>query len=189
MGMALANNSWQSISVPAPGGGAYCYSWADLSPDGTLIVFQRQQTAQAKPDLWLMDAARTEARQLTNTASLSESDPRWSPDGTRIAFFRHGSSSSEKTIVVYSLATGLATEMGTFSDLTGNPNALEWLDDSRLLFFAHARQGNSYGGDKWRYFTGWPGLGTGRTTSASVTCPYSSGAQKCTFITRSGCSI
>jgi dipeptidyl aminopeptidase/acylaminoacyl peptidase len=82
MGMALANNSWQSISVPAPGGGAYCYSWADLSPDGTLIVFQRQQTAQAKPDLWLMDAARTEARQLTNTASLSESDPRWSPDGT-----------------------------------------------------------------------------------------------------------
>lgn len=177
LSVALANGSVQSAVVPSPGGGAFCYEMPDSSPDGRLVVFRRQQTSSSKPDIWLMNGARTAAMQLTDTPSLSESEPRFSPDGSRLAWLSVASG-PDRSVWVYNVATGLATEFGPFADTSG----LEWLDNGHLVFFSHSRSGGTFSGAKWRYYTGWPGKGTGRTVETSVTCPYEGGTQRCTFI-------
>jgi serine/threonine protein kinase/Tol biopolymer transport system component len=56
---------------------------ADMSPDGTWIVFD---TAEAQEDLYLVRRDGTGLRALTPDAARDRG-PRWSPDGRRILFF------------------------------------------------------------------------------------------------------
>ncbi|MDP2583511.1 MAG: S9 family peptidase [Candidatus Palauibacterales bacterium] len=60
-----------------------------LSPDGKRLVYVQSDADWKKDErvshLWLVNADGTGARQLTRGED-GESDPRWSPDGTRIAF-------------------------------------------------------------------------------------------------------
>jgi dipeptidyl aminopeptidase/acylaminoacyl peptidase len=70
------------LSVPTLGG-------LQLSPDGTKVAYV-VTTADFKQDafvsqVWLADVASGESIQLTR-AEKSSSDPRWSPDGTWLAF-------------------------------------------------------------------------------------------------------
>jgi tol-pal system beta propeller repeat protein TolB len=52
-------------------------SW---SPDGGAIVFERDY------DIWVMDADGTDQKNLTESPEVSEYEPDWSPDNTKIAF-------------------------------------------------------------------------------------------------------
>lgn len=60
-----------------------------ISPDGTKIVYVRRfaeiMSDKRDSNLWIINADGTENRPLT-TGSYSDSSPRWSPDGTRIAY-------------------------------------------------------------------------------------------------------
>src|SRR5258707_7424850 len=60
-----------------------------LSPDGTRVVFALGRTDVEKDrtlsNLWLVETAGGAPRQLTSAAA-SDATPRWSPDGTQIAF-------------------------------------------------------------------------------------------------------
>ena len=60
-----------------------------LSPDGKRLVYVQSDADWKKDErvshLWLVGADGSGARQLTR-GDDGESDPRWSPDGTRIAF-------------------------------------------------------------------------------------------------------
>ena len=60
-----------------------------LSPDGKRLVYVQSDADWKKDErvshLWLVNADGSGARQLTR-GDDGESDPRWSPDGTRIAF-------------------------------------------------------------------------------------------------------
>ena len=56
------------------------------SPDGELIAFSRCDGIQS--DLFVMDADGTNVRQLTHTSKVSETEPTFSADGSRI-FFRY----------------------------------------------------------------------------------------------------
>lgn len=73
----------------------------DWSPDGRRVAFQSTRdhtglvTADSDTDryaaeLYVMDADGGNLRRLTTTRALDESQPRWSPGGTRIGYTRRG---------------------------------------------------------------------------------------------------
>ena len=60
-----------------------------VSPDGDRVVFQRfQDTYFDRPDddLWLVGTDGTGLQNLTDSPSVFEGPPAWSPDGSKIAF-------------------------------------------------------------------------------------------------------
>lgn len=58
---------------------------ADLSPDGSRLVFSRFDPDTNLQDLWAVDVDGANLVQLTSTPDVAEQHPAWSPDG-RIAF-------------------------------------------------------------------------------------------------------
>ncbi len=69
-----------------------------VSPDGTLVVYVvseiDRETGKSNSDLWLVPVAGGEPKRLT-TSNAADSHPRWSPDGTKIAFGSTRSGSSQ----------------------------------------------------------------------------------------------
>ena len=60
-----------------------------ISPDGKKVVYVRRfadpMTDRRYTNLWIINSEGTEHRPLT-TGNRSDTSPRWSPDGTRIAY-------------------------------------------------------------------------------------------------------
>ncbi|MGH9334943.1 MAG: S9 family peptidase, partial [Vicinamibacteria bacterium] len=60
-----------------------------ISPDGKRVVYVRQfadmMADERRSNLWIVDFDGTDHRPLT-TGNFSDSSPRWSPDGTQIAY-------------------------------------------------------------------------------------------------------
>ena len=74
--------------------------WAinpSFSPDGSKIVFATA-TLSGNGDIWTKDLATGATRQLT-TDPAADAGPKWSPDGTRIAFTSYRSGESEVYIM------------------------------------------------------------------------------------------
>ncbi|AKU14771.1 PD40 domain-containing protein [Luteipulveratus mongoliensis] len=71
-------------TIPLPG--AVRVAW---SPDG------RQIAAEARGDLYLINPNTGSVRQVTATPDVQESDPTWSPDGTKLAYAVEPGSSSD----------------------------------------------------------------------------------------------
>jgi dipeptidyl aminopeptidase/acylaminoacyl peptidase len=116
-----------------------------LSPDGRWIVYALATQAldsEAKPSaddnnagwkrerqLWIVDAAGGEPRQLTRGSERAGS-PRWSPDGREIAFLRKLEGKTK--IQIISLEGGEAAPLRT-GDL--EPASLGWSPDGKSLAF------------------------------------------------------
>jgi Tol biopolymer transport system component len=99
-----------------------------FSPDGTTIAFLRapQPGSCSRPascwrshELWLMDADGTDERMLIDSDQLLDW-PRWSPDGTRIAYVDGG---VIKLVDVDTVHTQVVT----------NGGIAEWYDDDTLI--------------------------------------------------------
>jgi len=64
----------------------------DWSPDGTKIAFTLVLTGNPElplqPDIYSINANGSDYRNLTADATAGDSDPSWSPDGARIAYWR-----------------------------------------------------------------------------------------------------
>lgn len=106
-----------------------------LSADGAMFAFTRntrpQDDAQSNQDIWVMPAAGGEARALTpNTFDWRDTEPRWSPDGTRLAFVsdRNGFNN----LGVLDVATGDATMLLTEDVEHSEPR---WSPDGRWISF------------------------------------------------------
>lgn len=106
-----------------------------LSADGAMFAFTRntrpQDDAQSNQDIWVMPAAGGDARALTpNTFDWRDSEPRWSPDGTRLAFVsdRNGFNN----LGVLDVATGQATMLLTEDVEHSEPR---WSPDGRWISF------------------------------------------------------
>jgi len=76
---------WEGLQrplIPAPGTRLRARGIVDpeISPNGQDVVFA------ALGDIWLASTSGGEPRRITSTNMIDESRPRWSPDGTRVAY-------------------------------------------------------------------------------------------------------
>ncbi|AKS40592.1 Acylaminoacyl-peptidase [Wenzhouxiangella marina] len=99
------------------------------SPDGERIVFERiwmdRQSDRARSMLWIMDADGSDLEPLTSR-DRSVSSPRWSPDGTRLAYTSGGQ------IFVRWMDSGREVRL---ADLPRGASNLIWSPDGRWLAF------------------------------------------------------
>ncbi len=96
-----------------------------ISPDGSQVVYIRTSMDimhdRKRAELWIVNADGTGHRRLG-----AGSSPRWSPDGTRIAFIADGQ------IRLRWMDTG---ETATLTQLTESPSGLRWSPDGRTVAF------------------------------------------------------
>ncbi len=110
--------------------------WAQnpkISPDGNWIVYQRRSMDIMKDRkqsrLWLLNADGKNHTKLTNQ-DVNESNPVWSPDGTRIAFTSSTDNGSE--IFIYWLKTN---KIARLTQLDTSPSGLHWSPNGKQLAF------------------------------------------------------
>jgi Tol biopolymer transport system component len=113
------------------------------SPDGRTVAFIRAfgpltDAGPADCGLWLGDVATGKARRLTNNHSCDrETMPRWSPDGTRLTYFRERSDPAtgqlDTAVFVLRIASGKQTRITDWAADLGEP---DWSRDGRWIVVA-----------------------------------------------------
>ena len=111
--------------------------WASdpqISPDGRTIAYVRQSndimTDRARPTIWLVDVATGQQRPLL-AGSGSYFSPRWSPDGTRLAYVAAQDGGAQ--LYVRWLASG---ESARITGLPTSPSAIAWSPDGRRIAYS-----------------------------------------------------
>ena len=104
-----------------------------MAPDGRSIAYVRMmmdiKTDRPRGVIWLTDADGKHSRPLASADSSVE--PRWSPDGKRIAYFG-GDGDGSKQLFVYWAESGVTAAV---SHLLEAPSSLAWSPDGRWLAF------------------------------------------------------
>src|SRR5688572_29696394 len=102
-----------------------------ISPDGSQILNTRRWVNKIDDrwdsGLWIMNADGTRNRFLGKG-----SNARWSPDGTRIAYFADGEPKGTQVFVRWMDAEGATSQITRVSE---NPGGLSWSPDGRSLSF------------------------------------------------------
>jgi len=123
----------------APDGRLALETWLDwetvsdarLSPDGSEVVYARRWVDKLadrwESSLWIVNADGTRNRHLVDGSS-----PRWSPDGTRIAFLAPDDDGNTQIRVRWMDDEGATTQV---TRLTRSPGDLEWSPDGTRLSF------------------------------------------------------
>ncbi|MGH6615799.1 prolyl oligopeptidase family serine peptidase [Sphingomonas sp.] len=129
------------VPAPTPEGPSRTFTGSDLfglsiaadpqiSPDGRTIVYVRRSgdvmTDRMQSSLWLIDVAT--GRQ--SPFATQGGSPRWSPDGTRIAYA--AADGDRGQLFVRWVATGASARV---TSLPGDPGALAWSPDGTRLAY------------------------------------------------------
>src|SRR5579885_1683601 len=105
-----------------------------ISPDGKQIVYVRRfadpMTARRYSNLWIINAEGTDHRPLT-TGNRNDSSPRWSPDGTRIAYL--SDADGKPQIYVRWMDSG---QVARITNLEQAPEAIAWSPDGKWLSYS-----------------------------------------------------
>ena len=119
--------NWETVSDP------------QLSPDGRQIVYARgwidKLNDRRESSLHIMNVDGSRPRAL-----LDGSSPRWSPDGTRIAYMAQGEPRGNQIFVRWMDAEGAATQI---TRVTESPSAITWSPDGRWIAFRMLVPGSS----------------------------------------------
>jgi acylaminoacyl-peptidase len=104
-----------------------------ISPDGSRVVYVRQfsdvMTDRNYTNLWMVNADGSGHRPLT-TGDFSDASPRWSPDGSRLAFVSDRDGSAQ--IWVRYMDSG---QMSRITNVQNGPAGLAWSPDGSHLSF------------------------------------------------------
>ncbi len=104
-----------------------------ISPDGKEIVYVREfadvMTDQRYTNLWIVSADGTRHRALT-TGNRHDNSPRWSPDGTRIAYIAEAAGKAQ--IFVRWMDSSQAAQI---THLEEAPRAINWSPDGKMILF------------------------------------------------------
>jgi acylaminoacyl-peptidase len=110
--------------------------WAadpEVSPDGRNIAYVRMgfdvKTDRARGTVWLVGVDGKNERPLS--AAPTSGSPRWSPDGTRIAYIARAADGSAQ-LFMYWMASGVTAPISNFTE---SPSGLAWSPDGRWLAF------------------------------------------------------
>jgi Tol biopolymer transport system component len=118
---------------------------ADPHQLGDYLVVSAYQPNQSQHDIWYLRQDGAQARQLTHpsypenlrkrrqSTPLGDFDPKLSPDGTRVACFRHVGQTNWHLIIV-DLQTGRERDISAPEAVDAMP---EWSSDGKLLIFWH----------------------------------------------------
>jgi dipeptidyl aminopeptidase/acylaminoacyl peptidase len=102
-----------------------------ISPDGRTVVYTRgwidAQNDARKSHLWVMDADGSRSRFLAEGSA-----PRWSPDGTRIAYVQQGEPGGAQIHVRWMDAEGATSQI---TRLEHTPRDIAWSPDGRRIAF------------------------------------------------------
>ena len=116
--------------------------WAEapeISPDGQRAIYARRSndimTDRTVSQVWIVDLGGSSHQPLLADGGSYRS-PRWSPDGTRVAYMK--SNSGRTGLYVHYLDTGRDALLGTFAEGPGN---LVWSPDGTMLAFTMAVKG------------------------------------------------
>ena len=104
-----------------------------ISPDGKHIVYVRQSADVASDrrfsNLWIVNFDGSEQRPLT-AGTYSDSSPRWSPDGTRVAFVSDRDGKSQ--LYVHWMDSGQTAKL---TDVENAPAGISWAPDGKQIAF------------------------------------------------------
>src|SRR5882762_1053384 len=110
--------------------------WAadpQVSPDGRSIAYVRMgfdiKTDRARGAVWLVGVDGKNERPLSGAPTSGS--PRWSPDGTRIAYISRAADGSAQ-LFMYWTASGISAPISNFTESAGG---LAWSPDGRWLAF------------------------------------------------------
>src|SRR3954464_4019821 len=105
-----------------------------ISPDGSRIVYVRVShdimTDRTRRNLWIVNADGSNNRPLRSEVK-SFSSPRWSPDGTRLAYVSAADGSPQ--LYVRWMDSG---QTALLTNLVEAPEAIEWSPDGKSIAFA-----------------------------------------------------
>jgi dipeptidyl aminopeptidase/acylaminoacyl peptidase len=115
---------------------------AQIRPDGRAVAFTvgdsfKHDTRWPESSIWLVDATGGAPRQLTS-GPRTDSLPRWSPGGGRLAFLSDRLKEGQRQVFVLSLKGGEARPLTDVSGAIPTPrglNALQWSPDGKSLAF------------------------------------------------------
>ncbi|WP_246047513.1 DPP IV N-terminal domain-containing protein [Hankyongella ginsenosidimutans] len=110
--------------------------WADdpqVSPDGSSIVYVRRgydiMSDRARGNLWQVNT-RTGAHEPLLSGTASYSQPRWSPDGTRLAYVTASDGGAQ--IYVRWVASGHTARI---TNMQEGPQNIRWSPDGKQIAF------------------------------------------------------
>ena len=105
---------------------------AQIAPDGRQIIYTRGWVNQLEDKwesaLWIMDSDGSRNRFLAKGSS-----PRWSPDGTRVAFLAEGEPKGNQIFVKWVGTEGAPSQL---TRVTEAPADIQWSPDGRSIGFS-----------------------------------------------------
>ena len=112
-----------------------------VSPDGRSVVYVRRSndimTDKTRSSLWQVDAQGNNHRPLVSDTN-NHSSPRWSADGTRLAYISSASGSTQ--VHVRWLDTG---QTALLTNLRKSPKHISWSPDGRRIAFTMSVKGKT----------------------------------------------
>lgn len=104
-----------------------------LSPDGQTVIYPvhwvDKFTEKKHANLWAVDTKSSEARQMT-FGKQSDTNPKWSPDGKKIALTSNRAGSTQLYIMNFK-----GGEAEKVTDIKGSIGHFEWSPDGKKILF------------------------------------------------------